>query len=174
MDEKAPDKKERLLAALEKGMAMVHLDARRPGVLVPENLREEVHLRLNLSYRFDPPDLSVGDWGVKSTLSFGGRRFRVSVPWSALFAITSHVTREFWMYPDDMPAEVLQQASEAAPPPPPVDDPPAPAPTPASRPRAVLREISCEPPADPPAEAEPPSDPPETPKPRRGHLRVVK
>src|SRR4051812_2897547 len=113
-DEKAPDKKERLLAALEKGMVMVHLDARKPGVLVPEALRDECHLRLNLSFRFDPPDLSVGEWGVKSTLSFGGRRFRVSVPWSALFAITSQVTREFWMYPDDMPPEVLKQASESA------------------------------------------------------------
>ena len=29
MDTKGPDKKERLLAALEQGMVMIHLDARR-------------------------------------------------------------------------------------------------------------------------------------------------
>jgi stringent starvation protein B len=183
-DEKSPDKKERLLTALEKGMVMVHLDARRPGVLVPENLRDEVHLRLNLSYRFEPPDLSVGEWGVKSTLSFGGKRFRVSIPWSALFAITSHVTREFWMYPDDMPPEVLKQASESASASQRTPEPEGElTPTVPARPRAMLREVSCElkddapVPAPAPAPAEQtsePADPPETPKPRRGHLRVVK
>lgn len=116
MDNNATEKKERLLAALDKGMVMVHLDARRPGVLVPPSLREEAHLRLNLSYRFDPPDLSVNDWGVRSTLSFSGSRFTVAIPWSALFAITSYATKESWTYAEDLPAELLQTL---APPPPP-------------------------------------------------------
>jgi stringent starvation protein B len=113
LDKKGPEKKERLLSALEQGMVMIHLDARRPGVLVPPSLNREAHLRLNLSYRFDPPDLTVGDWGIRSTLSFSGARFRVAVPWSALFAITSYATKEFWMYPDDMPKELIQQAALA-------------------------------------------------------------
>lgn len=108
MDERASEKKDRLLAALERGLVMVHLDARRAGVLVPPELRCESHLRLHLSYRFVPPDLSVGDWGVRSTLSFSGKRFTVAVPWSALFAITSKVTHEFWMFPEDMPTELTQ------------------------------------------------------------------
>ncbi len=94
-------------------MVMIHLDARRPGVLVPASLKQEAHLRLNLSYRFDPPDLTVGDWGIRATLSFSSARFRVAVPWSALFAITSYATKEFWMYPDDMPKELIQQAALA-------------------------------------------------------------
>jgi stringent starvation protein B len=171
MDKKAPEKKQRLLDALDRGMVMIHLDARRPGVLVPESLRDEFHLRLNLSYRFDPPDLTVGEWGVRCTLSFGGRRFKVGVPWSALFAITSHVTQEFWMYPDDMPAEVIQQslaaakkhAEEEAAGQRPADEQ-------KDKPAAILREVAfervekdCETPAD------------DGPKPRgRGHLRVVK
>ncbi|WP_224365129.1 ClpXP protease specificity-enhancing factor SspB [Hyalangium versicolor] len=170
MDKKGPDKKERLLAALEQGLVMIHLDARRPGVLVPPHLRNEPHLRLNLSYRFDPPDLSVSDWGVRSTLSFSGTRFTVAVPWSALFAIASHVTKElFWMYPDDMPPELLQQTMvttkvptqemTAAAPPPPVE----------ARPRAVLREVPAETEG---SESEGPRD--EPPTPRRGHLRLVK
>ncbi len=175
MDKKGPDKKERLLAALEQGMVMIHLDARRPGVLVPPQLRGEAHLRLNLSYRFDPPDLSVSDWGVRSTLSFSGTRFTVAVPWSALFAIASHVTKElFWMYPDDMPPELLQQtmvtskvpAQEVAPASVPA---PTPAPVP-ERPRAVLREVPGE--RDTSAPPEGPQD--EPPTPRRGHLRLVK
>jgi len=109
MDQSGTDeKKERLLAALERGMVMIHLDARRPGVRVPDNLRDEAHLRLNLSYRFDPPDLTVSDWGVRTSLSFSGSRFKVGVPWSALFAIASHVTQEFWMFPEDLPAELIE------------------------------------------------------------------
>ena len=108
MDDRASEKKDRLLAALERGMVMVHLDARRPGVLVPPELRGESHLRLHLSYRFVPPDLTVGEWGIRSTLSFSGQRFTVAVPWSALFAVTSKVTHEFWMFPEDMPTELTQ------------------------------------------------------------------
>ena len=177
MDPKAPDKKERLLSALEKGLVMIHLDARRPGVLVPEDLRGECHLRLNLSYRFDPPDLSVGEWGVRCTLSFGGSRFGVAVPWPALFAINSHVSGEFWMYPDDIPEELLPlggrtQASPAGA-------------AGEGRPRAILREVvsderecSEEPPQEPPeATPQEPSEEAseEAQKPRkRAHLRVVK
>ena len=95
-------------------MVMIHLDARRPGVLVPSSLKQEAHLRLNVSYRFDPPDLTVGDWGIRCTLSFSGTRFRVAIPWSALFAITPcYAAKEFWMYPDDMPKELIQQAALA-------------------------------------------------------------
>ncbi len=107
------EKKERLLSALDVGLVMIHLDARRAGVTVPAHLRGESHLRLNLSYRFDPPDLSVGEWGVRATLSFAGKRSPVAVPWSALFAITSQVTKEFWMYPGDMPPELMQKAMDA-------------------------------------------------------------
>jgi stringent starvation protein B len=173
MDKKGPEKKARLLDALDKGMVMIHLDARRPGVIVPTSLRTEAHLRLNLSYRFDPPDLTVGEWGVRCTLSFSGSRFKVAVPWSALFAITSHVTKEFWMYPDDMPAELIQQTmvTTKVPTPEPVAEETA---SSTERPRAILREVvrqeSRE--EEPAAEAEGPKDDPPTPK--RGHLRLVK
>src|SRR5262249_25113068 len=143
MPDRAPDKEERLAAVVERGMAMIHLDARCPGVRVPEHLCREPHLRLNLSYRFDPPDLVVDARGIRATLSFSGRRFPVEVPWAAVFAITSHATQEFWLYPEDMPSEVLQNASE--PPPTPV--------------RPVLRQVS--------------GNHEESPGPVRRHLRVV-
>lgn len=166
MDRKAPEKKQRLLDALDRGLVMVHLDARRPGVLVPEPLRGEFHLRLNLSYRFDPPDLSVGDWGVRCTLSFGGKRFKVGIPWSALFAITSHVTQEFWMYPDDMPPEVIQQSLAAA-----QKAAEEEKDEKESRPKAMLREVAFERVETDCGEEKSPEEP----KPRgRGHLRVVK
>ncbi len=157
-----PDKKDRLLHALGQGMTMIHVDARRPGVLVPEQLKNEAHLLLNLSYRFAPPDLAVGEWGVRSTLTFGGKRFTVAVPWSALYAISSHATKEFWMFPEDMPKELL----ESMPPPQVEMTPPAPIPS-----RSFLREVvSNDAPVMPRKAvqdevASPPS---------RGHLRLVK
>lgn len=160
MERHENEKKQRLLQALEQGMSQIHLDARRPGVLVPEQFRGEHHLVLNLSYRFDPPDLSVNDWGVRQTLSFGGSRFTVAVPWSALYGVASLVTREFWMYPDSMPEELASAATEKASLPQPPDEEP-------QGPRAILREVVL---SEPP-EGEAPKDP--TP-PRRGHLRVVK
>jgi stringent starvation protein B len=160
MERNENEKKQRLLQALEQGMSQIHLDARRPGVLVPEKFRGEHHLVLNLSYRFDPPDLAVSDWGVRQTLSFGGSRFKVAVPWSALYGIASLVTREFWMYPDSMPEELAAAATEKASLPPSPEDEP-------KGPRAILREVVV--PEQPEGEA-----PREPTPPRRGHLRVVK
>ena len=167
------EKKQRLLGALDQGMTQIHLDARRPGVIVPEQFRGEHHLVLNLSYRFEPPDLTVSEWGVRQTLSFSGSRFQIGVPWSALYAVASLVTREFWMYPDDMPVELADsvgdrvseadlRALQAE------EGPPSPAPIPSPA-RAVLREVVME--ASAPDEAEAPKEPS---PPRRGHLRVVK
>lgn len=158
MDKKEQEKKSRLLTALDQGMVMIHLDARRPGVVVPQNLRTEHHLRLNLSYKFDPQDLSVNDWGIRSTLSFSGKRFLVAVPWSSLFAIASYATQEFWMYPDDMPPELVQQALQAAKSPPPEGE---------TKQKAALRAVIMDDGPDKP-EDDPPK--PST----RGHLRVVK
>jgi stringent starvation protein B len=169
MDSKGPDKKELLLSALEQGMVMIHLDARRPGVSVPPHLRNEAHLRLNLSYRFDPPDLSVSDWGVRCTLSFSGTRFTVAVPWSALFAIASHVTKDLaCMYPDDAPPELLQQMMVTSKVPTQELASATPAAPAEARPRAVLREV----PGEKQGEPEGPRDDPPTP--RKGHLRLVK
>lgn len=202
MDKKEEEKKEKLLTALDKGMVMIHLDARRPGVIVPHYLRTEAHLRLNLSYRFDPPDVSIGEWGLRSTLSFSGSRFTVAVPWSALFAITSYITREFWIYPDDMPRELIDatMAPER------VDGVPGEmhamasenqqqqAPVEQMKPsRSHLREIICEKSDEPAGNAPVATDAPavveaardevddeggpkdEPPKPpARGHLRIVK
>lgn len=185
MDPRGTEKKDRLLSALGEGMVMVHLDARRPGVVVPQQLRGEAHLRLNLSYRFDPPDLSVNDWGVRQTLSFGGSRFGVAIPWSALFAITSHTTKEFWMFLEDLPPELLDAASPGRA----KDAAPVPAPAPTARPR--LRTVpapgegdeAAPPPAPVAAAPAPevdnlptpaPPEEPQPPKPSRNHLRVVK
>jgi stringent starvation protein B len=178
MDKRTQENKKRLLESLEKGMAQVHLDARRPFVGVPERFKDQPQLVLNISYRFEPPDLTISDWGVRETLSFGGERFMCGIPWSAIFAVASVVTREFWMYPDDMPSEVMANAvekyggGEVRAKWPKTKEEEAAA---AAKPKTVLREVVLEKSDDDETDDEPkegPKDPPEPPK--RGHLRVVK
>ncbi len=196
MDKRTDEKKSRLLSSLEEGMAMVHLDARHPGVLVPEHLRQP-YLALNLSYKFDPPDLAVSDWGVRSTLSFSGKRFTVGLPWSAIYGIFSHASGELWMYPDDIPKELLGSTGPfagAATPAPPrrlahtavpepsqgeQEVPPA-----ADAPRLDVEvqrqkvlealEQAASAPVEPPKQPEPRASAPRPSTPRRGHLRLVK
>ncbi len=169
-DARATEKKQRLLQALDRGITQIHLDARRPGVLVPEQYRGNHHLALNLSYRYEPPDLTVTDWGIRETLSFSGRRFTVGVPWSAVYAVLSVVTQEVFMFAEDMPEELMEGATERIGR---ADLHPAKAPPaePAPR-RAVLREVVPEEgQGEEPKEGERPR---EATPPRRGHLRVVK
>ncbi len=170
------EKKERLTECLERGIAQIHLDARRAGVIVPESFRGQHQLVLNLSYRYDPPDLTVSDWGIRQTLSFGGSRFTVGVPWSALFAIGSDVTQAFFMYPDDMPHELVAGMAEKIK----AIDAAKDRPAPDAGPRAVLRQViaSRELPADEQSQAADASEarkPADQAKPAsRSHLRVIK
>jgi stringent starvation protein B len=123
MATRPPGKKETLLAFLARGVAMLHLDARRPGVSVPPQYTGDAHLRLNLSYRYSIPDLEVSDEQVQATLSFGGRSFRCVLPWESVFGITSQGTGDGQVWPEDLPVEVVHMAparggaTERSPPP---------------------------------------------------------
>jgi len=109
---RVPDKRETLLSYLKRGVAMVHLDARRPGVVVPAQYMGDAHLRLNLSYRYSVPDLVVDDQRIQATLSFGGRPFRCSLPWPAVFGITSNANGDGQVWPEDLPVEVVETAQQ--------------------------------------------------------------
>ena len=97
-----PAKKDTLMQFLARGIAMVHVDARKPGAQVPEQYQGEAHLRLNLSYRYAIPDLIVGDDEVQATLSFGGTPFRCVLPWDCIFGITSNSTGDGQVWPEDL------------------------------------------------------------------------
>ena len=104
---RVPDKRQTLLHFLERGVAMVHLDARKPGVEVPPQYAQEAHLRLNLSYRYNIPDLDLSERRIQATLSFSGRPFRCLLPWGSIFGITSHAG-EGQVWPEDLPGEVME------------------------------------------------------------------
>ena len=104
------DKRKILTEQLELGMVLVALDARLEPVDVPAHLRHDVQLRLNLSYRFGLP-LELDDWGITATLTFGGDSHDCRIPWTAIFLLVSHVSGQPYLFPDDIPTELLAQAS---------------------------------------------------------------
>lgn len=102
-------KKELVEDLLQRGMVMVHLDARLDGVDVPAAHRHDFHLRLNLSLNFDIDDFDIDDVGIRASLSFRGVRHLCVLPWHAVFAITSHVEPLGYLWPDDLPLELATQ-----------------------------------------------------------------
>lgn len=91
---------------IEEGMVLVNLDARRPGVSVPEQHVGDVQLGLNFSHRFYAPDFDFDEQGVRASLSFRGEPFFCDIPWSAVFMMRSHVTDEVFLFPTSVPSEL--------------------------------------------------------------------
>ena len=163
MASRVPSKRQTLLQYLQRGVAMVHLDARRAGVVVPPQYASDAHLRLNLSYRYAIPDFQIDDRRIQATLSFSGAPFQCILPWESIFGITSHAG-DGQVWPEDLPTEVMQTLSRP-------DQAP---PQQARKERPGLSAVPREPQgsdrsagerrdADPPADA-----------PRRPHLRLVR
>ncbi len=174
VDTRHPNPKRELLEALlERGMVMVTLDARAPGVDVPARFREDRQLSLNLSYRFGL-SLEVDDDGVRATLTFGGVPHGCAIPWSALYQVRSHESSEAFVFSADVPDDLVYDQEDL------------PAPVPSPRGKGRLSVVAPPPPDDegssPPASG---SRDAEAPIPRgssggtggspaRGHLRRIK
>jgi stringent starvation protein B len=173
------EKQQSLATLMEKGVVMLHLDARRPGVRVPEHLKAQSWLRLNFNHQKGKGDIQVNDWGLRETLRFNGQWSAVAVPWSAIFAISLPEQADApTIFAEDLPEEMVEAAlarlqregasledlEEKRPvplwparPSTPVSMAPSPQPQPQAMPTALTS-------APPPA--------PEQPK--RSHLRLVK
>jgi stringent starvation protein B len=145
---------------LDLGMVMVILDARRDGVRVPEHLSADPKLRLNLSWRFNSY-MSLDDQSVHANLSFSGVSFDCHVPWDAIYVMFSHVHGDPYVFPDDVPIEVLKEVA---------DDVPAPAEREERSSRSAFTVVHGESSRRPGGSGDPPSDA----KPKRAHLRVIK
>lgn len=106
-------KKAALLKLLAGGIAMVHLDARAPGVRVPDEHRTNGHLRLKLSYKYDRIEVLVDWYRVAATLHFpAGGFYRCILPWDAIFATTGQAPGEGEVWTEDMPPDVLVALAE--------------------------------------------------------------
>jgi stringent starvation protein B len=164
MDVRDPESKKAVLTELlEQGMVLITLDARSEGVDVPQHLRDDAQLRLNLSYRFGLP-MQIDDEGVRATLTFAGTPYHCCLPWSSMYLFLSHVGgKPPILFPADVPMEFASGLLARV-------GSPSSASQPNGRPRlrVVARAAEAAPEG---ARQEDPQ--PRTP-PRRGHLRVVK
>ena len=154
-ESRAQDKESALLDMLDKGLTMVHLDARADGVDVPSQFQDDAHLRLNFSYRFNLDTFVIDNTGITANLSFGGIEHLCLIPWAAVFAMTQNETGESRVWAMDIPAELIQEVERAALPSDLVPEP-------------TIKSVKE---SAPPADAEDEDDAPGR---RVGHLRVIK
>jgi stringent starvation protein B len=110
-----PSKQEAFVALLREGWTSLHLDARRPGVIVPAHLRGEAHLVLQYGHDLPIPipDLEIDDYGVRATLSFSKTPHLTVVPWSAVYVVACDDGRGV-LYHEDVPEDVSIIATRAS------------------------------------------------------------
>ena len=105
------EKQQSLSTLMEKGVVMLHLDARRPGVRVPEHLKTQSWLRLNFNHQKGKGDIQVNEWGLRETLRFNGQWSAVAVPWSAIFALSLPEQADApTIFAEDLPEEMVEAA----------------------------------------------------------------
>jgi stringent starvation protein B len=110
-----PRKKAVALDLLERTSVFVHLDPRRPSVIVPQGFlkQPQLVLQIGLNMAISIPDLDVTDEGITCTLSFNKRPHFCSLPWSSIYALIGEQGGGM-VWPDDVPPEVVSQQRSAA------------------------------------------------------------
>src|SRR5215471_2823729 len=123
-----PPKKDVATALLQGPSLYIHLDPRKPDVIVPQYFKKQPQLvlQVGLNMAIPIPDLKVDDDAITCTLSFSRKPFWCRLPWTAVFALVGEDMKGM-VWPDEVPAEVAAQREAK---------PPAPAETKSQRPRA--------------------------------------
>jgi len=113
----AHTKKDLLIALLAGAHAFIQVDGRAEGVELPEHLKTDPAVVLQLGYQLAVPivDLTVDDAGVSATLSFRRTPFHCKIPWPAIYGMAGADGRGM-LFPDDVPPD-LEEARTAARPP---------------------------------------------------------
>lgn len=116
-DGSAPDKRRTIEQLLSRGPVLIHVDARRADVTVPQRFREDPSLVLRFGYALTPPirDLTVDDEAIAGTLTFGGSPFHVVLPWPTVYAAMVEGEQRGTVWPEDVPDDVLTGNAEVAP-----------------------------------------------------------
>ncbi len=111
-----PDKRSVVDELLESGAVLVHVDARRDGVCVPDRFCHDSKLVLRFGYNLTPavPDLRVDDEGICGTLTFGGVPHCCVLPWESIYAVVSDSNSRGLVWPDDVPDDVIGELAGAA------------------------------------------------------------
>jgi stringent starvation protein B len=109
-----PPKKDVAEALLRGPSLYVHLDPRKPDVIVPPYFKKQPQLvlQVGLNMAIPIPDLKVDDEGVSCTLSFNRKPFWCRLPWTAVFALVGEDMKGM-VWPDEVPAEVANAQRDA-------------------------------------------------------------
>ncbi len=67
-----------------EGIEQVDVAPATPGLVLPEYLKEEPVVRLNLVVGRDTPEVLLDEAGIRCTLTFRGRRTDCVLPWSSV------------------------------------------------------------------------------------------
>ena len=104
-----PLNKVKLFSEWMKGdHVLIHLDARREDVRVPDHLKDHPALTLKMSYLFQGKT-EHNDEGITSYLKFSGLYQECHIPWSSLWGMTS-ADGEQVVWPEDAPKELLKSS----------------------------------------------------------------
>jgi len=116
-----PKKKDVAMALLQGPSIFIHLDPRKPEVMVPLQFKKQPQLvlQVGLNMAISIPDLKVDDEGVTCTLSFSRRPFWCRLPWTAIYALVGEALEgeemKGMLWPEDVPAEIAAQRDAKGP-----------------------------------------------------------
>lgn len=114
-EEPRPPPKKDIANELLRGPSLfVHLDPRRPGVIVPKSFtgQPQLVLQVGLNMVIPIPDLKVDDDGISCTLSFNRVPIFCRLPWSSIYALVGENGMGM-VWQDDVPPEVAAQMSRS-------------------------------------------------------------
>lgn len=97
--------------AMKDDNVLLHLDARKPGVTVPQHLSQNYSLTLKLSYLFQGKT-EHNDEEVSSYLKFGDDYVHCVIPWKAVWGITPN-RKQNRIWPEDLPKELIIEFTKA-------------------------------------------------------------
>ncbi len=119
-----PPKKDVAMLLLQGPSLFIHLDPRKPQVVVPAWFKKQPQLILQVGLNLaNPiPDLNVDDEGISGTLSFSRSPFWCRVPWTSVYALVGEDGRGM-LWPNDVPSEVAAQLHVRGASPPPQQQP---------------------------------------------------
>lgn len=105
MEDETKNKHEFFLYLLDKGDAMVCLDARNLGVKVPKHLKNNPALSLVFNVKFRRP-IEIKQEGICTTLSFQGRPSKCAIPFASIWAIFVPSLKEGQVWEASIPKDV--------------------------------------------------------------------
>lgn len=94
---------------LEEGVTMIHVINGREGVILPEACSSMKIVHLNFSYRYGIDDFCVDKRGIRASLSFRGVPQFCDIPWSAVCAISSQNTDQYFIWVTAFEASEIEQ-----------------------------------------------------------------